>query len=316
MRLITMRLGLECCKDWNAARTGMRPGLKCGRDWNAAGTGRRSVMQEIAKEIERCFGIDVRNMFPHKDAFIVVTAAGKKLVRRISFSPERLMFVHGAKEHLVGNGFAGIDRYIVTLEEEPGFCCNDCWYVMTDCIEGRESSFDDDEDLKKAAEALAGLHRASAGYVPPGGSKVRDELGKLPAYFTKRLNDIRKMKKQARKGRSRFDHAFLQYADHFISMGENALHRLSVSGYDGLTDRARAEKSFCHHDYTHHNVLLDDSRVIITNFDYCCFELRTYDVANLIRHKMRRCGWDVSKAELITEAYSKVSPLSAMNWKS
>jgi CotS family spore coat protein len=266
-------------------------------------------MQGLDKEVARCFGIDVRSIYSYKDAFVAVTAVGKKLVKRILFSPDRLKFVHGAKEHLAGNGFSGIDRYLVTLSGEPGFCCNDCWYVMTDFIEGRECCFDDDEDVKKAVEALAAMHRASAGYEAPEGSKMRDELGKLPAYFSKRLNDIRKMKKQARKGKSRFDHVFLEYADHFIGMGENALHRLAESAYNGLADRTRRERSFCHHDYTHHNILLDGDKVTVTNFDFCCYELRAYDVANLIRRKMRRSGWDISKAELITGTYSKVSPL-------
>jgi len=268
-----------------------------------------SVMQGMENEIKQCFGIDVRSIFPYKDAYVAVTAAGKKLVKRVLLSPERLKFVHWAKEHLVSNGFEGVDRYLVTLAGEPGFWCNDCLYVMTDYVEGRESSFDDDEDLKMAAEALAALHRASAGYLPPEGSKVRDDLGKLPVYFSKRLNDIRKMRKQARKGKSRFDHLFLQYADHFISMGENAIHRLSASSYDKIADRTRKERSFCHHDYTHHNILLNDGKVTVTNFDYCCFELKAYDIANLIRRKMRRCGWDISKAGLITESYNRILPL-------
>jgi len=268
-----------------------------------------SAMQGIEKELAQCFGIDVKSIYPYKDAYVAVTSAGKKLVKRVMFSPERLKFVHGAKEHLVNNGFTGVDRYIVTQTGEPGFWCGDFLYVMTDYIEGRESCFDDDEDLGKAAEALAAMHRASAGYVPPEGSRARDDLGRLPAYFSKRLNDIRKMRKQARKGKSRFDHLFLQYADYFIGMGENAMERLSSSSYDALVDRTRNERTFCHHDYTHHNILLDGRRVTITNFDYCCFELRAYDIANLIRRKMRRCSWDISKAELIAEAYNKISPL-------
>lgn len=268
-----------------------------------------SGMQGIEKEIEQCFGFEVRGICPYKDAYVAVTSAGKKLVKRVLFSPERLIFVHGAKEHLVDRGFAGVDRYDVTKEGEPGFRCGDCLYAMTDYIEGRESCFDDDEDLKKAAETLAALHRASAGYVPPDGSMTRDDLGKLPAYFSKRMNDIRKMRKQAKKGKSRFDHLFLQHADRFINMGENALYRLSVSSYDSLVESARMERSFCHHDYTHHNILLDGQRVTVTNFDYCCFELRAYDVANLIRRKMRRCGWDISKTVLIAESYNRISPL-------
>ncbi len=68
--------------------------------------------------------------------------------------------------------------------------------------DGRECNFDNDRDVEKAAVALAEMHRASKGYVPPGDCKVQDDLGKLPGYFLKRLDDIRKMKKQARRERA------------------------------------------------------------------------------------------------------------------
>ncbi len=267
-------------------------------------------MQGLEREIESNYRLAVSNMFAYKDAFIIVTSKGRKTVRRIPFSYERLKFVHGAKEHLAANGFPCIDSYIPTISGDPGFCHNNSLYALTDFIEGRESSFDSDADLAMAAAALAELHNASAGYVAPDDCKVQNELGKLPVYFSKRLDDIRKLRKQAKKGRSRFDQLFIQYADHFISTGETASKELADSAYEKLVTRAQEEKSFCHHDYTHHNILMDGGQVTIINFDYCCYELGVYDVANLIRRKMRKCDWDISKTGLIIQSYSSVAPLS------
>ncbi len=268
------------------------------------------AMQGIEREIESNYSLDVSNMFAHKDAFIVVTPKGRKIVRRIPFSYERLKFVHGAKEHLAANGFPCIDSYMLTISGDPGFYHNNCLYALTDFIEGRESSFDSDADLVRAAVALAGLHNASAGYIAPDDCKIQNELGKLPGYFSKRLDDIKKMRKQAKKGKSRFDQLFIQYADHFISMGETASKELAASAYGILASRTLEEKSFCHHDYTHHNIVMDGGHVTIINFDYCCYELRVYDIANLIRRKMRKCDWDISKIGLIIQSYSSVAPLS------
>lgn len=268
------------------------------------------VMQGIEREIESIYGLDISNMFPYKDTFIIVTSRGRKVIRRIPFSFERLRFVHGAKEHLAANGFPFTDPYVLTDSGDPGFYYNNSLYALTDLIDGRESSFDSDEDLSKAAAALAAMHRASVGYIAPEGCKIQSELGKLPGYFAKRLDDIRKLRKQARKGRGRFDQLFLQYADRFISIGEKAAEELASSAYDRLTAEAREKRSFCHHDYTHHNIILNGGRVTIINFDYCCHELRVYDVANLIRRKMRKCGWDISKTGLIIRSYNSVDPLS------
>jgi spore coat protein I len=279
--------------------------LHCGTD-EAGG----DCMQGIEKEIAENYGFDVKNCIQYKDSFLAITSAGRKLIKRIQFSPERLLFVHGAKEHLAAGGFTGIDRYMTTLSGDPFFCFSGSLFVVTDFIDGRESSFESDADIRKASSALAGLHRASAGYIPPEGCKVQNELGKLPGYFSKRLDDIRKMRKQAKKGQSRFDQLFLRHADYFIDMGENALDRLSASNYKCLVERAAEERSFCHHDFTHHNVIIDSGKVIIINFDFCCYELRVYDIANLIRRKMRKSGWDISKAGSILNEYGSISPLS------
>lgn len=266
-------------------------------------------MQGMEREIIENYGLEVKNLFPYKDTSIVVTPHGRKVIRKSPISAERLKFVHGAKEHLVSTDFPNVDRYLCTLSGEPGFAYNNNYYTMVDFIDGRESSFDNDNDVRMAASTLARLHKASRGYIAPENCKVQDELGKLPGYFNKRLEDIKKMRKQAKKGKGRFDQLFLQYVDYFIELGESAVEDLAASHYGEIVDRTRTEGTFCHHDYTHHNIIMEDEKVNVTNFDYCCYEIRVYDIANLIRRKMRKCDWDISKTELILQSYYSVETL-------
>lgn len=267
-------------------------------------------MQGIEKEITVNYGLEVRNLFAYKDMSTVVTSNGRKLLKRIPFSAERVKFVHGAKEHLAKNSFDNVDRFLCTLSGEPYFIYNNSCYTLVDFIDGRESSFDNDNDVKIAAKVLAQMHRASRGYLAPEGCKVQDELGKMPCYFEKRLEDIKKMRKQARKGKTRFDEMFLQYSDYYIKVGARTLEEVALSNYASLVEKTRKEALFCHHDYTHHNIIMGGNNVIVTNFDYCCYELRVYDIANFIRRKMRKCDWDISKTELILQSYDEVEPLS------
>lgn len=267
-------------------------------------------MQGIENEITGYYGLKVNNLFPYKDAFVVVTQYGRKLVRKLPFSAERLKFVHGAKEHLVLNGFACIDRYLRTLSGDPCFIYNNSWHVIVDYPTGRESNFDNDNDVKRAAVALANLHIASRGYKAPQGCMVQDDLGKLPVFFSKRLDDIRKMKRQAQKGKGRFDQLVIQYADYFIESGEKAKDELLSKGYGNLVEKTRKEQSFCHHDYTHNNIIMDGDKAKVVNFEYCCYEIRIYDIANFIRRKMRKCGWDMTKALIILNSYNSKDMIS------
>jgi CotS family spore coat protein len=270
---------------------------------------RRYDMRGIEKEIESYYGLEVNNLYPHKDAVIIMTQKGKKALRKLPFSAQRLKFVHGAKEHLVLNGFACVDRYLCTLSGDPYFIYNNSCHVIVDYPPGRESNFDNDNDIRKAAVTLATLHKASRGYKAPQGSMVQDDLGKLPAFFSKRLNDIRKMKRHARKGKGRFDQLFIQYADYFIELGERIKEELVSSGYDSVVEKTRKEQSFCHHDYTHNNLIIDGERTTVINFEYCCYEIRVYDIANFLRRKMRKCGWNMAKAGIILDSYNSVDML-------
>lgn len=268
-------------------------------------------MQGMEREIAVNYGLEVRNLFPYKDMSMAVTSGGRKVLKRIPFSAERIRFVHGAKEHLAQKNFTRVDKYLCTLSGEPYFIFNNSCYTLVDFIDGRESSFDNDNDVRRAATLLAQMHMASRGYQAPEGCKNQEELGKMPGYFEKRLDDIRKMRKQARKGKTRFDELFVQYSDYFIETGARTVAQLASSDYAALVGRTREEKLFCHHDYTHHNIIMEGEKASVINFDYCCYELRIYDIANFIRRKMRKCDWDISKTELILQCYNSVEPLSS-----
>lgn len=268
-------------------------------------------MLGMDREIAERYGLEVRGMVPYKDTFMLNTNRGKKILKKMMFSPERILFIYGAKEHLVKNGFINVDRYIETLYGEPSFEFEGFNYVLNDFIEGRECNFDSDEEARKAAAVLATLHSASKGYSPSKDSKIQDELGNLTSCFNKRLDDIKKLKKQAKKGKGRFDHLFLEHIDYFIGMGEDAVTGLENSNYAKLVEKARLEGAFCHHDYTHHNILYTDDRLWVVNFDYCCFELKVYDLANLIRRKMRKCNWNIDKAKGLIDGYTSVEMLDS-----
>jgi len=267
-------------------------------------------MQGLDKEIAKRYGIDVKNIVPVKDAYILYTSKDRKMLRKSFSFSERILFVHGAKEHLYNNNFNNIDRYVCTLDGEPYFSFEGYNFVITDMPEGRECDFNNREDIIRSSGMLAELHKASKGYIPVSGASVQDELGKLPIYFNKRLTELRKLRKTAKRGRSAFDHLFLEYFDYYYKMGEDVINRISGSCYNRLVDEARAKRSFCHHDYTHSNIVFNNAGVLIINFEYCCYELKIYDIANFLRRKMRKCCWCINEARVIIDEYRSVESIN------
>lgn len=267
-------------------------------------------MQGIEKEIMQKYDFSVREITPCKDSYVVNSSKGRMLLEKTLLPPGRLRFVHGAKEHLCDNHFESLDRYFFTIDGEPFFTYEQCNYILSALVEGRECNFENRNDVISASKTLALLHRASRGYVPPVGSHVQDELGKLPIYFGKRLSEMKKLKGIAKKGKHKFDYLFLKHVDYFYTLGESTLQELAASRYSAMVEQARRDGIFCHHDYTHSSILINDDKTSIIHFDFCCFELKAYDIVNLIRRKMRKCEWDIREAEMILNSYRIEEPLS------
>lgn len=267
-------------------------------------------MQGIEREIAERYNLDVESITPGKDAFIVNTTDGKKVLKKSILSPERILFVHGAKEHLYRNNFKTLDRYRCAVDGAPYITVNDSCFTVSDVIAGRECNFDNRGDVIYAAKLLSSMHKASRGYIALEGSAPRDELGKLPVYFSKRLEEIKKLKKIARKGKSRFDYLFLEYFDYFYNLGESVIKAFPVPVYDRLVREVGQEGMFCHHDFTHRNIICGENSTYIINFEFCCFELKVYDVANFLRRKMRKCNWDINEAKVIVDKYRSIEPIS------
>lgn len=267
-------------------------------------------MQAFNREISDKYGLEIKSVAPFRDYYIINTSRGRKILKKLELPPEHIMFIHFVKEHLYRKGFKNLDRYLCTQEDEPFIVHDGECYVFSDALEGRECNFNNREDIAGASRLLGELHRASKGFEPPGGCRVRDELGKLPMYFSKRLDEIKKLKKVAKKGKSAFDYLYLDRVDYFYNLGMETLQEIQGPRYTRLVERAREEGAICHHDYTHHNIVVNEGRMTLLNFNYCCFELKTYDLANLIRRKMRRCGWAIGEARHIVEQYRTAEELS------
>jgi len=267
-------------------------------------------MQDIDVIIKEKYGLDVGAVLPYRDAYIINTPKGKKCLKSTRLSEGRILFIDSVKEHLYKNGFQSIDRYVNTLNGKPYVNIDNQYYILSDYVEGRECDFNNSDDVSKAARLLASMHKASRGYVSPKGCEPRDYLGKLPYYFQKRLNELKRIKKRAAKGKSKFDYLVTQYIDYFYEIGEKVIRNLMDSNYFKLVEQSRQSGQICHHDFTHTNIICGRNSMSVINFEYCCYELKVYDMANFLRRKMRKCNWKLDEAAVILKEYGNIESIS------
>ncbi|WP_291569514.1 CotS family spore coat protein [Clostridium sp. UBA4548] len=275
------------------------------------------MMREF--EIERQFDIKIESIKPNKGVYHLKTNDGVKCLKKISYGTQKLLFVYGAKEHLYKNGFPNIDRYFLNTEGNPYAVVNEDIYTLSQWIEGRECDFYNEEDLKIAAQCLAKLHIASKGYEPPENSKLKSDLGRWPHLMEKRIKSFDKMKEMVRKKKNHkadFDISYLKSVDYYKEQSKKALQILNSSNYFEICRITEEEKSFCHHDFTYHNIIIDnENNVNVIDFDYCKREVRAYDIANFMIKVLKRQNWDIKFAEIILDGYNSVSPLREDEYK-
>ena len=267
-------------------------------------------MGDIIVEIADRFGLGVKGMESRMEGNLVLTADGRKyIIMECRLAPARMMFIHGTREHLAGNGFGLTDRFLCTKEGEPFFMFKGKTFTMSVAYDGRECDFLELDDVKTAAENLARLHIASAGYEAPVQSDGNSRLGKMPELYKKRMRELSKLKNYALRGKGEFDHIFLENVEFYGNLGNEAATRLEKGSYSSLADKTSKAKSFCHHDYCHRNVICGKQGVFVKGFDYCCREIRVKDVVDMLRRHLKNCSWSLENTKQILDSYCSVSPL-------
>ena len=274
------------------------------------------MMREF--EIERQFNINIESIKANKGVYYVKTNKGERCLKKINYGPQKLLFVYGAKEHLIKNGFNTVDRYFLNIDEEPYAIVNEDIYTLSEWLGGRECDFHNIEEVRLAAKALASMHEASKGYEPPENSKLKSDLGRWTQLMAKRIKSLDKMRDMLRKksNKSDFDVVYLKSMDFYKEMGQKALKNLEGSAYYELCAIAERDKSFCHHDYTYHNIVLNEENdVYVIDFDFCKREVRTFDISNFMIKVLKRVDWDMNYARAIIDSYNSVSNLSNEEYK-
>ncbi len=269
-------------------------------------------------EIERQFRIKIESLKPNKGVYYLKTNMGNKCLKKINYGIQKLMFVHGAKEYLISKDFKSLDRYNLNIDGMPYALVNEDIYTLSEWIDGKELDYENKNELREAAINLANLHNASKGYEPPENSKLKTDLGRWAYLMQKRINSFEKMKDMARKRgvKTQFDFEYAKNVAFFTEIGKKAMKVLAESKYDEICKVTEEEKLFCHHDYTHHNIIIDNkNNYNVIDFDYCKREIRVYDVASFIIKICKRMDWNIEYANIIIDGYNEIYNIKEEEYK-
>jgi len=267
------------------------------------------------KNIAEAFGLKLNDYKKIRSSYRCVTDEGIKEIKKVDFPKVKIHLAYETQEFLIKKGFANVDILGVTNIGEPFYKneIDDAYYIVRNWISKKELTLDQDEDVRLATETLAKLHKVAKGFEVSPKAHIRNELGNLEDTYYRRTKELSKIRNKLNRniGWDKFDNLFFKNFDDYYEKALDSLDTLAESNYYELCEKANREKSFCHHEYAYHNIVFDHAdKLIVRDFENTCYDIRVYDLANLIKRYMRKVGWDVRKTKRILDIYNKENTIS------
>lgn len=225
----------------------------------------------------------------------------------IPYSKERLNFILGAYKHLIEKGLCEVLDIIRTKDGCDFIEIDNGYAYLNKFFDSRTVSYDNPFELSLSAKALARLHKFSQGFKINEEMDIRALWGLWPLNFKNKERDILSFKKEIinKKEKTDFDLGYLSLIDDEVVSIEQSLERIINSNYESLMKEEVVLEGFCHHDFAHHNVLINNNLDIkIIDFDYLILDSHLHDLSSLIIRKMRYNKWSIEDALFIMKSYN------------
>ncbi len=266
-------------------------------------------IDELKQIVEESYGLNIIELEKIKNVYRIKTDEDDYCLKMIKYEFPHFWFIVSAIKHLQNNGFDRVPDIVKRLDGVDYIGLGNLNAYLTKWIDARECNYDNPIDVSLAAVKLAELHNKSEGFKVTENMKPRVYWYKWIEHFRTRMDEILDFKKRIalKAEKTEFDYLYLDAMQEELDRAEAAVENLIRSSYiDKVKDEIK-KQGFCHHDYAHHNVLIEENRrVNIIDFDYCILDINIHDLASLLIRKMKNGKWDMSNVVPIFEGYGSI----------
>lgn len=263
---------------------------------------------DVKNIIESNYLLKVLDVEKVKNTFKIKSEDGDYCIKIIKYDFSHFYFILSAIEHLQKRGFHKIPEIIKTKDNSGFIKIMNNYAYLTKWVPSRQSNYNNTWELEKIAEKLGELHKCSEGFVINKNMNPRIGWFSWINVFETRCNEILDFKKRISQKayKSQFDKMYLNAIDGELQRGKKAIEDLKSEKYINIMEKEVMKRGFCHHDFAHHNILIDTNENInIIDFDYCILDTHLHDVSSLLVRTMKGGNWSRDTANLILNNYSK-----------
>jgi CotS family spore coat protein len=263
-------------------------------------------IEELKRTIEESYALGIVELEKIKNVYRIKTERDTYCLKVIKYKYPHFLFILSAIKHLQSRGFNKVPEILNRVDGADYIRLEGSNAYLTEWITARECNYDNPLDIAKAAQKLAELHNCSEGFRVTQKMQPRVYWYKWIDHFTTRISEILDFKNRISKKqvKSEFDYLYLEGMEEELKRAGKAVEHLINSKYRERIDKDIVKSGFCHHDYAHHNVLMEENGDInIIDFDYCILDTGLHDLGSLLIRRMKNGKWDMKDAVYILDNY-------------
>lgn len=231
-------------------------------------------------------------------------------LKKVYYEVDELLFVYSAIEWLYRNNI-NVPRILSTVDHGRYVKYNDMLFILTDWVQGDKCDFDNLKDLNLASRNLGQMHEVSLGFSPILGSKHKEGLNSLTESLNKHTLQLVQNEKLALKYRDYFSKIYMLSFTNSMSLANLSTNIANTIDYDNLSI------SICHNDYVSKNLIVNNDKIFVIDFDKCRYDYCAFDISYCLRRLMRREStcWNVDLTINFLQEYEVNHPLTLDDYK-
>ncbi|MBB6622533.1 CotS family spore coat protein [Clostridium gasigenes] len=266
---------------------------------------------DLSEEFFENLGVEINDIVPLRKVFVLVTSEGKKILKIVNSTEERLEFIDKSLDY-ISKRYSNVLSYYKNKNNKVYEIWKGETYVLLDMIDGREATFSNPIEINLCSKAIANMHLASKGILDTMDEDIVIENSgeNLIRVMNDSYKILENIKYNVNKYRykNEFDKMFIINVDYNLKEIEKSLEFLALSDYNNILLN-KSKMVLCHNDLAHHNFIIDGEEVKIIDFDYCKFDTRVVDVANYTLKVIKNFAYDSKKVKAILDSYNEVEKL-------
>lgn len=178
-------------------------------------------------------------------------------------------------------------------------------YILKTYFSGRECNVRDMEECRQAMRTLAKLHKVLR--MPVENTEDFRQIFRIDSEYEKHNKELKKVRRflRERSQKTDFELYLLGNYDFFLEKALQVTEELL--GYDVEKDfKYTLEQGYvCHGDYQYHNLLRNDKKMAVINFEKCVRDNPVRDLYLFLRKLLEKNNWNKELGRELIDVYQK-----------